>query len=77
MKAENVTTGHNRTIRLTEIPGDELKTLLITITYVEVTNDGGVIYKAVTLDNVVIPLIMAAINERGPGPLNRGGEAAH
>lgn len=66
MKAENETTGHNRTLRITGIPGAEapLRELCITIGYVSGSNDGAVIDKAVTLDSVVIPAIIEAINRR-------------
>lgn len=67
MKADNSfeVTGHNRTILLTEIDGalngylDELK---ITINYVQKPNDGNTILKACTLDKLVIPAIIAALN---------------
>lgn len=65
MKAENKTTEHNRTIRLTEIPDPDDKRLLpeLTITINYIQGDGvPILDKAVTLDSVVIPLIIEAIN---------------
>lgn len=64
MKAENKTTDHNRTIRLSDIPGYN-GDLLITLGYVNDDNS-GVVDKAVCLDNVVIPTIIDLINEMGP-----------
>jgi hypothetical protein len=66
MKAENLTTDHNRTIRLTGIPSkhphDPVE-MLITINYIHKDGDGSaVIDKAVTLDSTVIPAIINAIN---------------
>lgn len=67
MKAENTTTGHNRTIRLTEIPDNgkgSLRELVITINYkLFGDNDPYTVDKAVTLDGVVIPTIIEAINK--------------
>lgn len=70
MKVENETTGHNRTLRLTGIEGDRRKCgvlpeLTITISYVN--DDGHGIYKAITLDNVVIPAIIKALNRQRKG----------
>lgn len=62
MKAENTTTGHNRTIRFTDIPGDELHEMLITVNYVPIPVEDGVVHKAVTLDKTVIPAIIEAVN---------------
>jgi hypothetical protein len=56
MKADNTSTDHNRTIRLTEVPGD-VPELLITVGYVQ-TN----VPVAITLDKVVIPAIIEALN---------------
>ena len=67
MQAENSTTEHNRTIRVTGIPAKhplDRTELLITIGYVDDENDGDRIHKAVALDNHVIPEIIAALNER-------------
>lgn len=64
MKADNTSTPHNRTIRLTEIEGGELSELDITINYTKVPNDDKVVYKAVTLDGVVIPALIKAINDQ-------------
>lgn len=61
MKADNTSTGHNRTIRLTEIPGLPSE-LTITVNYVQVANDGDAVKKAVCLDGVVIPEIVRALN---------------
>jgi hypothetical protein len=58
MKAENTTTGHNRTIKITEIPGPYLNKLTITVNYV----DGGCVVKARTLDSIIIPEIIKALN---------------
>lgn len=68
MKAQNDTTGHNRTIRITEIPEHPhryLSEMSITIGYLR-EGDGSIIDKAVTLDNVIIPAIIEALNKHGP-----------
>lgn len=65
MKANNdsAITGHNRTIKLTEIPGD-LNEMYITINYTFSLSDGDrVMSKAIALDSVVIPTIVRLINE--------------
>lgn len=66
MKAENDTTGHNRTLRIHDIPDPEGKgympTLVITINYAIERDDGQRVQRAVTLDNVVIPAIIKALN---------------
>ena len=62
MKADNTETGHNRTIRLTGIEGSELDELLITVNYVEAPCEDRRLVKAVTLDGVVIPAIIDALN---------------
>lgn len=67
MKADNTITGHNRTIRITGIPDPKgegfLPELTITVNYVQQPNEGGSVYKAVTLDGVVIPAIIEALNK--------------
>jgi hypothetical protein len=68
MQATNEGTGHTRTIKLTGIPdiGKGLLTeLTITVNYTQEPNDGRVLDKAVTLDSVVIPEIIRAINNCG------------
>jgi len=60
MKAENKTTEHNRTIRLTGIDGD-VPAMLITINYVARRND-SLCCLAVALDNIVIPAIINSTN---------------
>lgn len=64
MNAENKTTPHNRTIRLTNIPlGQHCRhsEMQIKISYVE--SDGARIDLAVALDHVIIPAIIDAINK--------------
>lgn len=68
MKAENQTTGHNRTIRFTDIPSDndpghknDVRELLVHIKCVE-NHEEGVVFQAIALDHVVIPAIIQAIN---------------
>ena len=67
MKAENTTTDHNRTLRLTEIPGDILSEMQICISYPKIQNEGNggpsTVENAVTLDKFVIPAIIDAINK--------------
>lgn len=66
MKAENKTTIHNRTIRLTELPIGQFcckSEMLITINYVEDQNIQR-LDLAVALDNVIIPAIIKAINQK-------------
>lgn len=63
MYADNKSTNHNRTIKLTNLPG-EMKELEITINY---TGQGNA-SKGVCLDGVVIPRIIAAINNPGFQP---------
>lgn len=65
MKAENETTDHNRTIKLTQIPSPDVSSMEITINYVHGDNEQGRIYKAVALDNIVIPAIISALNRGG------------
>lgn len=70
MQATNEGTGHNRTIKLTGIPDPEGKGLLseltITVNYTYGFNDADkVVDRAVTLDSVVIPEIIRAINNCG------------
>jgi hypothetical protein len=67
MKATNEGTGHNRTIRLTGLPGTNgtLTELTITVNYTNTPNDGSTLDKAVTLDSVVIPELLRAINATG------------
>lgn len=69
MKATNKfeITGHNRTIKVTEIPTNQpgdLSELTIQITYTKNTNEGAVIDKAIALDTHVIPAIIKALNTR-------------
>jgi hypothetical protein len=65
MKAENVTTGSSRIIRISGIPGD-MPELLITVGYCR-EQDGGTVNKAVVLDSLVIPEIIRAINDADGG----------
>ena len=60
MKAENKTTVNNRTIRLTELPGtdDTLTELVIVVNYQGESN----CLKGVTIDSIVIPAILKALN---------------
>jgi hypothetical protein len=60
MKAENTTTDHNRTIRITDIPDKDFPELLITICYVD--DERSRCGKAVVLDNIVIPAIIKGLN---------------
>jgi hypothetical protein len=53
---------HNRTLVITDIFDEYMKEMKISINYVD-ENDGNRIYRAVTLDNVIIPAIIKAINE--------------
>jgi hypothetical protein len=66
MHADNTTTDHNRTIRITDIPynlaAGIIPELTITINY---ANDSlPVIDKAITLDNIIIPTIISLINNQ-------------
>jgi hypothetical protein len=67
MHADNTQTDHNRTIRLTGIPDPHKKDLLaeldITVGYKTHYNDDQVVVKAITLDSVVIPAIITALNQ--------------
>lgn len=66
MKAENQTTGHNRYIRVTEIgPASPLDAIELDIRY---RGEGGHRH-GITLDNHIIPRILAALNDSGPDPL--------
>ena len=65
MKAENKTTNHNRTIKITGLPQehhDDLTELEITTNYKTIPNDGNVVSKAIALDKIVIPAIIEALN---------------
>lgn len=71
MKADNLTTDHNRTIKLTELPtcafgvGRDLPAeLTITVMYQRCPGD-RTLDSAVSLDSVVIPEIIRAINNHG------------
>jgi hypothetical protein len=57
MRAENKTTEHNRTIRVTGIPG-EMPELVILVDYAGDCN----VEKAVVLDGTVIPAIIDSLN---------------
>ena len=59
MKAENTSTGHTRNIQITEIEGGEVENLVIRLDYGSEAN----VLKAITLDNIVIPAIIKAINQ--------------
>ena len=66
MKAENETTGHNRIIKITDLPSlyaENLSELSITIHYVSKENEDGVLAKASALDHFVIPKIIKALNQ--------------
>lgn len=63
MKAENDSTPHNRTIKLTEIGGEYLHELEIYVNYTSTPNDGGMAEKGCTLDKIVVPAIIEAINK--------------
>lgn len=61
MKADNTTTEHNRTIHVTELPTkDEYDLTEITIT-VNYTGEGNA-SKGITLDHIIIPAIVEALN---------------
>lgn len=62
MHADNKDTGHNRTIHITGIENAPLTELTITVMYTK-DNEGQTTQKAVTLDNAVIPAIIAALNK--------------
>lgn len=65
MQAENETTGHNRTIRVTGIPTahkDDVSEMNVNVMYGHGNNEGGLIHKAVALDDIIIPRIVAALN---------------
>lgn len=67
MKANNTETPHNRTIAITEIDelvngSPALEELEIKINYTD-THEHGNALKGVTLDNVIIPKIVAALND--------------
>ena len=64
MKASNLETGHNRTIKISDIKDSELSELLITVDYVKNSNDGNTVAKAVVLDKFVIPEIIRSINKK-------------
>jgi hypothetical protein len=64
MHADNKDTGHNRTIHITGIEDAPLQELSITVMYVK-DNEGQTVQKAVTLDKVVIPAILAGLNKGG------------
>lgn len=63
MIAENVSSDHNRTIVFKDLPileGMTLPSLTITVNY---DGDGDSdVHKGITLDNVVIPAIILAVN---------------
>ena len=63
MKADNTTTEHNRTIKVSGILDADMPEMLITITYVRETNDANILNKAIALDNLVIPAIIKALNK--------------
>ncbi len=87
MKADNTTTPHNRTIRLTEIPSGKhgaLSELSIKIGYVSDDPKIGDGHRGVTIDSVVIPMIVEAINAGstvltpdGKAPTDELDKAAH
>ncbi len=72
MKADNQSTDHNRTVHITNIKPHGIwaklnicnlpTELTITINYKE-DGPGTTLEKAVTLDSVVIPAIIKALNE--------------
>lgn len=67
MKVENDTTGHNRTLRFTNLPklmSNELSEVVVTICCVSKHNEPGVLAKAMALDKIIIPSIIEAINDR-------------
>lgn len=64
MKVENDTTGHNRTLRFTNLPKLILGEFLVTISYVSKHNEPGILAKAMALDKIIIPSIIEAINDR-------------
>ena len=64
MKCELV---HARCLKVTGLPVaglSDLAELTFTIRYVEEENDGHRLDKAITLDNVVIPAILRALNTK-------------
>lgn len=67
MKAQNETTGHNRTLHLTGLKGGDsmltdLTELTIKISYVD-DDVSSRLSKALTLDHEVIPAIIKALNK--------------
>lgn len=66
MQVENKTTDHNRTLRFSGLSGDLMPELVVTLNYQKTTNDPDILYKAITLDNVVIPAILKAVNQDAP-----------
>ena len=63
MKAENQSTGHNRTIKITEIDQKSNLPTEITITVTYKANENiAVVDQAVLLDKFIIPQIVKALN---------------
>lgn len=57
MKADNQSTPHNRTIRFSEIPDEEIHEMDVTINYTGQGNAG----KGVVIDSIIVPYIMNAL----------------
>lgn len=67
MHAENQSTGHNRTIRFTDLPGYPHE-MNVAVNYT--SENLHVEDKAVTLDSIIIPEILRAVNHEPEACIN-------